>query len=194
MPGIEENLKNHIARFVEISEPDAAEILTYFKVIEAPKKKNLLIEGKICKSNYFVSEGCLRMFFINEKGVEQTIQFALENWWIADYTSFSTQKPAEFYIQAVEKSSVLALDFLSQEKLLNQFPQMEKYFRSIHQRAHAASQFRIKTLYQLSGEDLYLEFIKRYPEFVQRIPQYLLASFLGLTPEYLSEIKGKRIS
>jgi len=189
-----ENLKNHIARFVEIDEQDYAEILPYFRVVQAKKKQNLLTEGKICKSNYFVSKGCLRLFFVNEKGIEQTIQFALENWWIADYTSFSSQKPSGFYIQAVEKSEVLALDFVSQEEMLNRFPQMERYFRLVHQRAHAAAQFRIKFLYSLSKEEFYNHFNKLYPEFVQRIPQYLLASFLGLTPEYLSEIRGRKIS
>jgi CRP-like cAMP-binding protein len=189
-----ENLKNHIARFVEIDEQDYAEILPYFRVIQAKKKQNLLTEGKICKSNYFVSKGCLRLFFVNEKGIEQTIQFALENWWIADYTSFSSQKPSGFYIQAVEKSEVLALDFVSQEEMLHRFPQMERYFRLVHQRAHAATQFRIKFLYSLSKEEFYNHFNKLYPEFVQRIPQYLLASFLGLTPEYLSEIRGRKIS
>ena len=189
-----ENLKRHIAKFVAISEDDYSEILSYFKIIEAGKKKNLLTEGKICKWNFFVSKGCLRMFFVNEKGVEQTVQFALENWWISDYTSFSSQQPAEFYIQAVEKSEVLAIDYLSHEKMLNQFPRMERYFRSVHQRAHAAYQFRVKSLYQMSREELYLSFSKRYPGFVQRVPQYLLASFLGLTPEYLSEIKSKRLS
>ncbi len=189
-----ENLKNHIARFVEIDEQDYAEILPYFRVVQAKKKQNLLTEGKICKSNYFVSKGCLRLFFVNEKGIEQTIQFALENWWIADYTSFSSQKPSGFYIQAVEKSEVLALDFVSQEEMLHRFPQMERYFRLVHQRAHAATQFRIKFLYSLSKEEFYNHFNKLYPEFVQRIPQYLLASFLGLTPEYLSEIRGRKIS
>ena len=189
-----ENLKNHIARFISISNDDHAEIFKYFTPVEAAKKQNLLVEGKISKFNYFVSKGCLRLFFINEKGVEQTIQFALENWWLADYTSFSSQKPSEFYIQAVEKSEVLAVDFLAMEKMLHRFPQMETYFRSIHQRAHAASQFRIKSLYSVSREELYHEFSKLYPDFVQRIPQYLLASFLGFTPEYLSEIRSKKIS
>ena len=191
---ISENLKNHIARFVQFSESDYNEILSHFTVIEVAKKQNLLVEGNICRSNYFVSKGCLRLFFINEKGVEQTIQFALENWWLADYASFSSQKPSEFYIQAVEKTEVLALDFLAQEKLLQHFPHMERYFRLIHQRAHAAAQFRIKNLYSISREELYRLFNKHYPEFVQRIPQYLLASFLGFTPEYLSEIRSKRIS
>ena len=134
------------------------------------------------------------MFFINDKGVEQTIQFALENWWLADYTSFSSQKPSDFFIQAVEKSEVLALDLLAQEEMLHRFPQIERYFRLVHQRAHAASQFRIKSLYSVSREELFHNFNKSYPEFVQRIPQYLLASFLGFTPEYLSEIRAKRIS
>lgn len=188
------NLRKHISKFIEITEEEYAEILKYFTIIDAPKKQNLLIDGNICKSNYFVCEGCLRMFFINEKGIEQTIQFALENWWLADYTSFSSQKPSEFNIQAVEKSKILALDFLAQEELLKRFPVMERYFRLVHQRAHAAYQFRIKMLYSLSREEVYHLFNKQYPEFVNRIPQYLLASFLGFTPEYLSEIRSKRVS
>jgi CRP-like cAMP-binding protein len=189
-----ENLRTHINKLTKISEKQLSEILTYFKIIEVSKKENLLVEGKICKSNYFVDKGCLRLFFINEKGTEQTIQFALENWWLADYTSFSSQIPSDFYIQAVEKSKILALDLNKQEALLQEFPQMERYFRLVHQRAHAASQFRIKTLYGFSREELYHLFNKRYPEFVQRVPQYLLASFLGFTPEYLSEIRSKKIS
>jgi CRP-like cAMP-binding protein len=158
------------------------------------KKQNLLEEGKVCKANYFVTEGCLRMFFVNEKGVEQTVQFALENWWLADYNSFTAQKPSGFYIQAVEPTAVLTLDYNAQEELLKAYPQMERYFRLVHQRAHAAFQFRIKMLYGSSREENYRLFISSYPAFVQRIPQYLLASFLGFTPEYLSELRKRNIS
>jgi len=187
-------LRKHIEKFIPIEDQDYSKIRSCFKLIEPKKKHNLLKEGKICTSNYFVVSGCLRLFFINDKGVEQTVQFALETWWLADYTSFSTQKPSEFYIQAVENSTILAIDFLSQEKLLKEFPLMERYFRFIHQRAHAAYQFRIKYLYSSSREELYHQFNELFPEFVQRIPQYLLASYLGFTPEYLSEIRNKRIS
>lgn len=189
-----EFLKKHIEKYTTISEEDFSKILTFFRALEVKKKENLLTEGKICKTNYFVVKGCLRLFFINDRGVEQTIQFALENWWLADYASFSAQTPSEFYIQAVEKSEILALDFQAQEEMVNQFPQMERYFRFIHQRAHAASQFRIKGLYDLSKEEMYYQFCKRHPDFVQRIPQYLLASFLGFTPEYLSEIRSRKLS
>jgi len=134
------------------------------------------------------------MFFVNEKGVEQTIQFALENWWISDYTSFSSQKPSGFYIQSVEKTELLVLDHAKQEAMLKAVPGMERYFRLVHQRAHAASQFRFRFFYEYSREKLYTEFIRQFPAFVQRIPQYLLASYLGFTPEYLSELRKKHIS
>src|SRR5690349_9512967 len=187
-------LKQHIKKYIRFNDEDFSNIFDFFQHIQLKKKENLLVEGKVCHANYFVVQGCLRLFFINEKGVEQTIQFAIESWWLSDYTSFEKQQPATFYLQAVEKSNVLALTYNKQEEMLQQFPQMERYFRLMHQRANAAAQFRIKGLYNLSGEERYHLFNKRYPEFVQRVPQYLLASFLGFTPEYLSEIRSKKLS
>jgi CRP-like cAMP-binding protein len=187
-------LQEHISRLIKISELDQNQILQYFTSHTFSKKQNLHEAGKVCKANYFVEKGCLRMFFINEKGVEQTVQFALENWWLSDYTSFSTQKSSEFYIRAVEKSQIISLNYQAQEKMLQQFPIMERYFRLIHQRVHAASQYRLKALFSITREEIYRQFVKDYPEFVQRIPQYLLASFLGFTPEYLSELRAKKLS
>jgi CRP-like cAMP-binding protein len=184
-------LQKHINKYVKLAPKAFAELLTYFEPIKAKKKQDLSTEGKICP-NFFVVKGCIRMFFINEKGIEQTIQFAIENWWLSDYMSFSTQKKSEYVIQAVENTDVLAIDHTAQEKLLNRFPSMERYFRLMHQRALGASQHRIKVIHASSREQLYRDFAKRYPEFVQRVPQYLLASFLGFTPEYLSELRKKR--
>ena len=187
-------LKAHIEKLLGHTLPDWEGIERFFVPMAVRKKQNLLEEGKICRANYFVAEGCVRMFFVNEKGIEQTVQFALEHWWLADYTSFSAQSPSGFYIQAIEHSEVLSLRYNAQEALLQAYPQMERYFRMVHQRAHAASQFRIKVLYGHSKEALYRGFVRQYPEFVQRVPQYLLASFLGITPEYLSELRARGIS
>jgi CRP/FNR family transcriptional regulator, anaerobic regulatory protein len=187
-------LQEHISRFIKISEQEYNQILPFFTSHTFSKKHFLHEAGKVCKSNYFVEKGCLRMFFINEKGIDQTVQFALQNWWLSDYTSFSTQEPSEFYIQAVEKSQIISLSYQAQEKMLQEFPVMERYFRLIHQRVHAASQYRLKALFSHTREEIYREFVKQYPEFVQRIPQYLLASFLGFTPEYLSELRAKKLS
>ncbi len=187
-------LKDHIEKLLGNAAPHIEDLEQYFKPASLPRKASLLAEGSICQANYFVTKGCLRLFFVNDKGVEQTVQFALEHWWLADYTSFAAQSPALFHIQAVEASEVLALSLSAQEDLLRAHPQMERYFRLVHQRAHAASQFRIRLLYGYSREELYRQFIRAYPDFVQRVPQYLLASFLGITPEYLSELRRQRIS
>jgi CRP-like cAMP-binding protein len=184
-------LEKHINQYVKLDPKDFPELLKYFVSTKTKKKQDLSPEGKV-SSNFFVAKGCIRMFFVNDKGIEQTVQFAIENWWLSDYMSFSNQKKSEYTIQAVENSEVLALDYDSQEKLLERFPEMERYFRLMHQRALAASQHRIKVIHNSSREQLYLDFAKRYPGFVQRVPQYLLASFLGFTPEYLSEIRKKR--
>jgi CRP-like cAMP-binding protein len=187
-------LQEHIKKYISIDEDELSLVLKFFNSLQLRKKENLLVEGNVCNHNYFVVQGCLRLFFINEKGVEQTTHFAIENWWLADYTSFEKQRPSAFFIQAVEASNVLILHYKDQEILLQQHPKMERYFRLMHQRANAAAQVRMKGLYSLSREELYHQFSNNYPEFVQRIPQYLLASFLGFTPEYLSEIRAKKLS
>lgn len=186
-----EIFQNHIKKFTKISDEELSDILAFFHIQNVSKKSNLLVEGKVCKHHYFVLKGCLRKFFVNEKGIEQTTEFAIEKWWMTDIIAFEHQLPSAFYIQAVENSEILRIDNDSQEKLLIQFPELERYFRFIYQRAFAASQMRIKYLYEFSKEDFYHHFNKHFPEFVQRIPQHLIASFLGFTPEYLSEIRKK---
>lgn len=186
-----EIFRSHLKKFIDLNEVEFDAILSFFQLANFKKKENLLVEGQICKSHYFVLKGCLRKFFINEKGVEQTTEFAIENWWMTDNMAYEHKRPTEFYIQAVEHSEVLLIDSSSQEKMLAEFPKMERYFRFIYQRAFAASQMRFKYLHEFSKEDSYLHFCKAQPQFVQRIPQYLVASFLGFTPEYLSELRNK---
>ena len=189
-----EIFRKHLEKFITISEEDFQQILPFFEVKFFNKKENLLEEGHVCRHHYFVLKGILRQFYLNEKGVEQTTEFAIETWWLTDNISFEHQLPSEFYIQAVEKSEILFITKENQEKLLQKFPVMERYFRFVYQRAFAASQLRIKYLFSLSKEEFYHNLVKKYPEFVQRVPQYLIASFLGFTPEYLSEIRKKGIS
>lgn len=186
-----ETFKAHLDKFININDEDLASVLSFFQVMEVKKKQNLMLEGEVCKSMFFVLKGCLRKFFINEKGVEQTTDFAIENWWITDTFAYERQLKSDFSVQAVERSTILVIDFHSQELLLEKHPMMERYFRMIYQRAYAASERRIRYLYEFSREELYMQFSTQYPGFIQRIPQYLIASFLGFTPEYLSEIRAK---
>ncbi|KFF18943.1 MULTISPECIES: Crp/Fnr family transcriptional regulator [unclassified Chryseobacterium] len=186
-----DTFKAHLNKFVTVTDEEYASIFSFFQEIEVKKKQSLMLSGEICRSMYFVSVGCLRKFFVNEKGAEQTTEFAIENWWITDTFAYERQMKSDFCIQAVERSTVLVIDLQQQELLLQKHPIMERYFRMIYQRAYAASERRIRYLYEMSREELYVHFSTLYPWFIQRIPQYLIASFLNLTPEYLSEIRAK---
>lgn len=189
-----EQLKNHIRKFTQISDDEWNQIIPFFQLQKYRKKENLLKEGQTCHKSYFVLKGILRKFFTNEKGVEQTTEFAIENWWITETFSYLNHSPSSFCIQAVENAEVLVIDRDSYDQMLKQYPFMEKYFRCIYQKAYAATQMRIKFLYEHTREELYHHFRRSQPEFLQRVPQYLIASYLGFTPEYLSEIRKKSIS
>lgn len=186
--------RTHLEKFIKVNDEDFEKIFSFFEVKVFVKKVNLLEEGQISKHNYFVLNGLLRKFFINEKGTEQITEFAIETWWMTDNISYEHKVPSEFYIQTVEKSEILIISGDAQEKLLEEFPVMERYFRFVYQRAYAANQMRVKYIFSLSKEDFYFNLLKKQPAFVQRVPQYLIASFLGFTPEYLSEIRKRIVS
>lgn len=187
-------LYNHLKKFIEIDETKFAEIILYFESKTLSKKEILIHAGNKCSTNYFVSSGCLHMYFITDKGVENTVRFGIENWWITDNLAFLNGQATDFYIQAVEKSEILSIDYKKQEELLAKFPELEKYFRVIYQISYGAAIMKMKYIFNYSKEDIFFHFRDHYPEFIQRIPQYLIATFLGLTPEYLSEIRKKRRS
>lgn len=191
--GMQSNLIKHINKYIELDDNSIEILNKYFKPITYKKKEFLLKEGQVCRTLHFVEKGCLRMFFINDKTTEQITQFAMENWWISDFFSFTDNKPSPYFIQTVEKSEILSIDSLSFETMLKDLPQMERYFRIIMQRAVAASQLRIKYISELSKEEFYIHFCTSFPEFVQRVPQYMIASYLGLTPEYVSELRKKKL-
>jgi CRP/FNR family transcriptional regulator len=185
-------LITHIKKSISVSPEDEQIINSHVRLISLKKKAWLLSEGDICHNNYFVEKGCLRMYYITDKATEQITQFALENWWLADYMSLIMQQPSPFFIQAIEDAQVIALDHHKQDELLRQVPAMERYFRLMMQRGYAAMQMRVKYMHDFSKEEVYHQFSGLFPGFVQRIPQYMLASYLGLTPEYLSEIRKKK--
>jgi CRP/FNR family transcriptional regulator len=187
------NQIEHIRRFVNISDDEADMICAKLILKTIKKKEFLLVPGKVCKANYFVSTGLLRLYFINKKELEQITHFGLEGWWVTDFDSFDTQKPSRFYIQALEDTEVMVWTTDIQAELTQAIPQLETYFRKILQRAYAASQRRIEFMHNNSDEERYRNFSTWFPGFVQRVPQYMLASYLGFTPQFLSKIRAKKL-
>lgn len=186
-------LFDHIRRFVPLSEDDEHIVAGCLQHRTALKKEYLLRQDEVCSASYFVATGCVRMYTITEQATEQMIQFAIDNWWVADYMSISSGKPSPFFIQAVERSELIILPVNRQEQLLAKVPVMERYFRIIMQKAYAASQMRVHYIYNMSGKERYEHFAKLNPEFVQRVPQYMLASYLGFSAEFLSKIRAGKV-
>ncbi|MDB4924541.1 Crp/Fnr family transcriptional regulator [Mucilaginibacter sp.] len=186
------NLTDHIQKFITLNEADI-KLIHSEVVVKFVKKRNYLLEpDHICKEIYFVSKGCLRLYFLNKKLNEQITQFAIENWWMSDYYSLESEKPSSYYIQAVENSEIISIHKNNLEELFEKIPRLERYFRIVQQRAFTAAQKRIEYIYNFSDEERYRNFSARFPDFIQRIPQYMLASYLGFTPQFMSKIRAKK--
>lgn len=186
-------LLEHIKRYVSLS-PDEQTLLCNTLELKKLKKKEYLLEaGKPCHGNYFVIKGCLRQYFVNNKLNEQIIQFGLENWWIADQDSLLNRQPATTYIQAIEPCELLLLHEKDQPGLFEQIPALETYFRIMMQKAFVAAQRRIGFIFNQTDEERYRFFASLYPGFMQRVPQYMLASYLGFTPQFLSRLRAKKL-
>lgn len=186
-------LLDHIAKYVSLDTVETNFLVAHCDVIKIKKKKHLLEAGQLCNYQFFVTAGCCRSYIINQKGSEQTTQFAIENWWITDYLGFDSAKPSHFYIQAVEDSIVVAVSKPNIELILAQIPKLERYFRIIMQKAFGASQVRIKYLFTMSAEERYNHINSLFPEFVRRVPQYMLATYLDFSPEFMSKIRARKI-
>jgi len=186
------NIIQHLRKLIDLSEAEVGVFNKYVETHQFKKKEFITQESKVCKNLYFVEKGCLRMYFINKKGVEQITQFALEGWWISDYQSFMNSTASGYYIQAIEETRIVSIENQNLELLLSELPQFERYFRIMMQKAAAGAQLRSKLLYEMTKEEFYYHFSTSFPEFMLRVPQYMIASYLGLTPEYLSELRKRK--
>lgn len=189
-----ESLKNHILRFVHPSKKELDDFLNIVELENIIAKQYILKEGQYCNYNNFIVKGCFRSFFTNKKGVEKTINFGIEDWWLTDFDSFMNKTQTQLNIQATEDAILLKISKSNLDTVLQNSLEINKYFRVILERVRIADQRRIQYMFNLSGEELYNTFYEYNPEFVQRIPQYMLASYLGFTPEFLSKIRAKKHS
>lgn len=189
---MKENLVAHIDKFVSLNEDEVQEVSAAVNLVTLKKKQFILEPGEVCRYNYFVSKGCMRLYFINRNGQELITQFGIENWWITDYGSLETGHSSSYYIQAIEDAELVSINKKTYDELLLKVPKMERYFRLILQRTHTATMRRIEYSRDQTDEERYRHFVSLFPGFVQRIPQYMLASYLGFTPQFLSKIRARK--
>jgi CRP-like cAMP-binding protein len=156
------------------------------------KKKDLFLkEGVVCKDSAFVIDGAMKSFTVDREGKEHILNFATAGWWISDLYSYFSQKPGILNIEAIADSEVLMLSWKNQRLLYTKVPKFERYFRILVENSLVANQQRLIDNLSSTAEDRYLHFIKKYPTIPSCVPQHNIASYLGITPEFLSKIRAR---
>ena len=188
--GILTNIGRHIS-------PDATEteyFLSLLKFRRLSRKALLLKEGQACTYFYYVHSGALRAYCLDKKGKEATVMFAPADWWVTDMFCFLNGRKAMMTIEALEDSTVFQISKTQLDGLLDRWPTFERWFRCLMQNAYTREQLRAIDSLSLSAEERYTRFIEKYPLIASQVTQKQIASYLGITPEFLSAIRQKRVS
>ncbi len=186
-------IKQHVAKYIHLTEDEEKYFVSLLRIVNVRKKQFIVQPEFTCKHRTYVVKGAMRAYLIDDRGHDHTIQFAIEDWWISDFSSYINQEPATLFVEALEGTEIIQIEYSSESLLLERIPKFEKYLRIITQRSFAFLQKRMLSNLSKSAEQRYEEFLERYPSIVNRVPQYALASYLGFSTEFLSKIRNRRI-
>jgi len=188
----DELIIRNIRQSIPLTDSEAELVLSLLETREYGNKDFLLRQGDVCRYDYFITEGCAKVCYSDDKGNECIVKFAPENWWAVDLDSFINSKPCFYYIQAIEETEALLLSKQSYDRLHEKIPQFQKFSNQRWQQGFIALQQRVIQNLSLSADERYSQFEHKYPGLEQRISQKLIASYLGITPEFLSMLRRKR--
>ncbi len=186
-------LLSGIAKHISLEKEEEAYFVSLLHQKKVRKKQLLLEEGEINSKLNYVTEGCLRSYAVDKNGFEHVLQFAPPGWWIADMHSILTQKPARLNIDAIEDSEIIFMLKPDFDALLLRMPKFEHYFRILAQNALATYQYRQIDHLSLSAMERYANFCQLYPSLIRSLPQKQVASYIGVTPEFLSKMLNTMI-
>ena len=187
-------LLDYINKYIDLTAEEEEILLSKIIIRNYLKDQYIVQQGDVSKNINFITLGCTKIFYVDTKGQEHIVMFAIEDWWTSDLGSFITQTPADFNVQCLEHTEVIQFTHDNLEDLYIQIPKLERLFRKIIERAFVASQKRIIRNFSLTAKERYVIFKDTYPYIYQRVPQYLVASYLGITKEFLSKIKSQLYS
>jgi CRP-like cAMP-binding protein len=191
MNDLHEQLLNHLKELVPLTDSEGEQITARAEVKKLKRREFLLQPGQLSQHMRFVAKGSLRVYYLDDKSQEHTLQLGIENWWINDLYSYFSGKPSRMYIQAQEASILLQLSRNNLEQLYREIPALSDFFRMKIQSAYVALQERTIESMSVDAYTRYQDFITHYRSLEQRFPQYIIASYLGITPEFLSYLRKK---
>jgi len=186
---IENSIISEIFKDISFSQEEANIIESKLEKLNLKKGTTLLKADETVVNQYYVYNGCLRTYFIDKSGKEHTLQFAIKDWWISDYTAFFTTTKAIMNVESIQDATLYKISKKNMEDLFNEIPQLETFFRKKMERAFASFQKRILSSLAQSAKEKYVSFISTYPNIEQSVKNYHIASYLGITTESLSRIR-----
>lgn len=189
-----DNIIKNVTKCIELTDEERTLFTNILDCRNIPKKTLLLRKGEICQFEGYIQKGCIRTYCISEKGSEVILSFAVEDWWVSDIASFHEEKPSNLYIETIEDTELFVLTPSTKEQLLSSVPKFERVFRLLVQRNLSTVQERLVNMISKTAAERYVEFIKLYPSIPLRVPQYYIASYLGISPEFVSTIRKRLAS
>ena len=183
------NMTNYLSKVFEVPAERLSLCSIQYETKKVPKGEFLLQYGEVCRNTFFVEKGLLRMYSIDKAGKEHVIQFAPENWIISDTTSQLLNEKSRFYIEAIEDSIIVVIREGFFENLSKIYPDVAEKNQRLMFNHIKNLQNRVNALISTTAEERYLDFIKKYPDLMLRAPQWMVASYLGITPESLSRVR-----
>jgi len=182
----------NIAKHISLTKEQETQFLSLLEFKKIKKKHFLAQEGEISKGPVFVTEGILRSYTIDKNGFEHILQFAPADWWMVDMFSLVTGKPGKLYMDAIDATEVLLLPRKALDKLYIDIPAFERFFRLLAEKALVTFQQRLMDSLSLTAKERYADFCRLYPSLIECLPQKLVASYIGVTPEFLSKMLNKK--
>lgn len=192
IPDIYSAITRSITEVVSLADHEIEMLISVLEVKKVRKKEFLLRAGEVCRFETFVNTGCLKVYYTDTAGIEHNVKFAPETWWSIDLESFTLQTPAFYSIQAIENSECIQISRSNHDWLYDQIPKLEKFQRLLFQNAYIMLQHRMTQNLFATAEERHDAFMQKYPGLELRIPQKDIASYLGITPEFLSMMRKKR--
>ncbi len=184
------NLLSNINRYVSLTQEEQQKLIAIIQVTKVKKRQFIDQPNYVSQYRNYVQKGSFRSYFIDKEGKEHTVQIAMEDWFVSDFYSYITQTPATLYVEAMENSILLQMRYNDIEELCKEIHAISEYFRITTERAFAFSRMRALSSLSKTAEERYLELLGRYPNMIERVPQRVIASYLGMTPEFLSKIRN----
>jgi CRP-like cAMP-binding protein len=184
-------LLSNISRRISLNPEEIAFFTSLLKSKSLESGEFLLREGAICKYESFVIRGCLKTYYLDENGFEHIIDFSIEEWWADDMYSLLTQTPSKSNIKAIEDTEIVQISKLDLELLYQKIPKFERFFRILFQNAYITQREQINQALSASAEERYISFKKQKPYAEKRFSQKDIASYLGVTPQFLSALKKR---